>query len=257
MSENREAIAIVASNAPEAQRALAELGQLYAFAPPDEADVIVALGGDGFMLETLHRYLERGTPIYGLNRGSVGFLMNEYRVEGLPERVSKAQLTPLRTLRMVALTTGGREESAIAINEVSLLRQTRQAAKIEIGIDGVVRLSELICDGILVSTPSGSSAYNLSAHGPIIPLGTDVLAMTPISAFRPRRWRGALLPFAARVCFRVLEAEKRPVSAVADYTEVRDVVRVDVAVDTRVVANALFDPEHNLEERILSEQFAA
>ena len=255
--KRRQTIAIVASNAPEAQRAYEELKRRYKTAPPKKADVIVAVGGDGFMLETQHRFLDQGTPIYGLNRGSVGFLMNEYRADGLLERVAKAQLTVLRPLRMRALTATGGEHSAIAINEVSLLRETRQAAKLEISIDDVVRLPELICDGALVSTPAGSSAYNLSAHGPIIPLGTDLLALTPISAFRPRRWRGALLPSVARVRFRIIEADKRPVSAVADYTEVRDVVQVDVAVDPTVETHCLFDPEHNLEERILSEQFAS
>jgi NAD+ kinase len=257
MKNRRKTIAIVASSAPEAQSALKALKRRYASIPVEDADVIVAVGGDGFMLETQHRFLELGTPIYGLNRGSVGFLMNEYRPNGLLERVGKAQLTPLRPLRMTATTALGAVHSAIAINEVSLLRETRQAAKIEISVDDVVRLPELICDGVLVSTPAGSSAYNLSAHGPIIPLGIDLLALTPISAFRPRRWRGALLPSTARVRFRIIEADKRPASAVADYTEVRDVTQVDVAVDPVVEINLLFDPEHNLEERILSEQFAA
>jgi len=257
MKSSRKTIAFVASTAPEAQTALSSLKRRYKSVLPENADVIVAVGGDGFMLEMLHRYLDQEMPIYGMNRGSVGFLMNEYRPSGLMERVAKAQLTPLRPLRMAATTASGVSHAALAINEVSLLRETRQAAKIEIRIDGVVRLPELICDGILASTPAGSSAYNLSAHGPIIPLGADLLALTPISAFRPRRWRGALLPSSAHIEFRVLEADKRPVSAVADYTEVRDVVTVDVAVDPTVETYLLFDPEHNLEERILSEQFAA
>ncbi|MGD9536975.1 MAG: NAD kinase [Alphaproteobacteria bacterium] len=257
MKKPRKTIALVASTAPEAKAALNSLKRRYKAVAPEDADVIVAIGGDGFMLETLHRYLELGTPIYGMNRGSIGFLMNEYRPGGLLERVAKAQLTPLCPLRMSAVTAMGTSHTALAINEVSLLRETRQAAKIEISVDGVVRLPELICDGILASTPAGSSAYNLSAHGPIIPLGTELLALTPISAFRPRRWRGALLPLSAHVRFRVLEADKRPVSAVADYTEVRDVVTVDVAADPEVEICLLFDPEHNLEERILSEQFAA
>jgi len=257
MKKSRKTIALVASTAPEAKAALNTLKRRYEFVVPEHADVIVAIGGDGFMLETLHRFLELGTPIYGMNRGSVGFLMNEYRPGRLLERVVKAQLTPLRPLRMSATTAMGNRHAALAINEVSLLRETRQAAKLEISIDGVVRLPELICDGILASTPAGSSAYNLSAHGPIIPLGAELLALTPISAFRPRRWRGALLPLSARVRFRILEADKRPVSAVADYTEVRDVVMVDVAADPKVETYLLFDPEHNLEERILSEQFAA
>jgi NAD+ kinase len=257
MSKRQKRIALLASTAPDAQRALQQLKRRYKSVAPEKADVIVAIGGDGFMLETQHRFLDVGTPIYGLNRGSVGFLMNAYRPNDLIGRVEHAQLTVLRPLRMRATTASGTEHTAIAINEVSLLRQTRQAAKIEIHIDGVVRLPELICDGILVSTPAGSSAYNLSAHGPIIPLGTDLLALTPISAFRPRRWRGALLPSSAHVRFRIAEADKRPVSAVADYTEVRDVVTVDVAVDHTVKSHVLFDPEHNLEERILSEQFAS
>ncbi len=255
MTNRRKKIAIVASSAPEAQAALRALKRRYKPVAVEKADVIVAVGGDGFMLETQHRYMDLGTPIYGLNRGSVGFLMNEYHASGLLERVAKARLTPLRPLRMIATTAHGEEHSAIAINEVSLLRETRQAAKIEISVDDVVRLRELICDGVLVATPAGSSAYNLSAHGPIIPLGANLLALTPIVAFRPRRWRGALLPASARVRFRIIEAEKRGVSAVADYTEIRDVVQVDVAVDNTVEINLLFDPEHNLEDRILSEQF--
>ena len=255
MKNRRKTIAIVASTAPEAQTALKALKRRYKSVPVEDADVIVAVGGDGFMLETQHRYLELGTPIYGLNRGSVGFLMNEYRPDRLLERVAKAQLTPLRPLRMTTTTATGTESSAIAINEVSLLRETRQAAKIEISVDAVVRLPELICDGVLVSTPAGSSAYNLSAHGPIIPLGTNLLALTPISAFRPRRWRGALLPGVAKVRFEILEPEKRPVSAVADYLEVREVVDVVARVDRDASLSLLFDPDHNLEERILNEQF--
>ena len=250
-----ERFTIVASRSPEAQKALEEIITRYDTCGPEEADVIVALGGDGFMLETQHRFLNHGKPIYGMNRGTVGFLMNEFSTNGLTERLEKAHRSELHPLRMKAVNSYGAIQEALAINEVSLLRQTRQAAKICINVDGVKRVPELICDGVLVSTPAGSTAYNLSAHGPIIPLGSTILALTPISAFRPRRWRGALLPNEARVSLEVHEAQKRPVSAVADYTEVRDVASVTVSVDNSVTINLLFDPEHNLEERILNEQF--
>jgi NAD+ kinase len=250
-------LAFVASDAPAAVAALAELEARYPAAPLDEADAIVALGGDGFMLVTLHRHLALERPIFGMHRGSVGFLMNDYRADGLPERVARAQSIKLRPLAMKAVTLSGGEAEALAINEVSLLRETRQAAKIRIRVDGVVRIEELICDGVLVATPAGSSAYNLSAHGPIIPLGAGLFALTPISAFRPRRWRGALLPHGARVSFEILEPDKRPVSAVADYTEVRDVASVEVVEDNARSLAILFDPEHNFEERILKEQFAS
>jgi NAD+ kinase len=207
------------------------------------------------MLETLHRYIRRQVPIYGMHRGSIGFLMNNYAADDLLERLNAATKVSLHPLRMKARTSNGKEKQALAINEVSLLRETRQAAKLRISVDGVTRLDELICDGALVSTPAGSTAYNLSAHGPIIPLGAGLLALTPISAFRPRRWRGALLPDTASVTFDVLEADKRPVSAVADYTEVRDVVSVHVVEDPKVTLTLLFDPEHNLDERIIKEQF--
>jgi len=248
-------IAFLAADNDEARRALARLQDRYAHVATDEADVIVALGGDGMMLETLHRFIERGVPIFGVNRGTVGFLMNQYEEAGLPARLAAAQRVELFPLAMTARTISGETVRARAINEVSLLRETRQAAKIAIKVDGVVRMPLLICDGILISTPAGSTAYNLSAHGPILPLGSGVLAITPISAFRPRRWRGALLPHSAEVVFEVLESDKRPVSAVADYTEVRDVVEVAVREDRSVSLKLLFDPEHNLEERILSEQF--
>jgi len=245
---------VAAKNAP-AQNALARLTKRYGNTPPGRADVIVALGGDGFMLETLHRHLHRRIPIYGMHRGSVGFLMNAYGESKLLERLDAAVKVTVHPLRMTARTTTGKEREALAINEVSLLREARQAAKLRISIDGIVRLKELICDGALISTPAGSTAYNLSAHGPIIPLGVGLLALTPISAFRPRRWRGALLPNKAHITFEVLEADKRPVSAVADYTEVRDVIRVDIIEDPNVDLDILFDPEHNLEERIVKEQF--
>ena len=213
--------------------------------------------GDGFMLETLHRYLDRNAPIFGMHRGSVGFLMNSYDASELPERLGRARPVRLHPLEMVARDQAGAEHVALAINEVSLLRESRQAAKFRIAIDGVVRLDALMADGILVATPVGSTAYNLSAHGPIIPLGSGVLALTPISAFRPRRWRGALLPHSAQVRFDILEVEKRPVSAVADFTEVRDVLSVSVRENRDVMLTLLFDPDQNLEERVLKEQFEA
>ncbi len=249
-------VAIVAADFDEAQAAASHLTQIYGVVDPQEADVIVALGGDGFVLQTLRRYIDQQVPVFGMNRGSVGFLMNDYLTEDLPKRLANAQPVTLYPLRMRAKTSDGSLHESLAINEVSLLRQTYQAAKIEIRVDGVVRLPELICDGALVSTPAGSTAYNLSAHGPIIPLSGNIMALTPISAFRPRRWRGALLPHAAQVRFKVLDAKKRPVSATADDTEVRDVVEVDVSEDRTASFQLLFDPETNLEERILKEQFA-
>ncbi len=248
-------VAFAASDAEEAQAALKTLRARYSNVEPEEADVVVALGGDGLMLETLHRRLGRAVPIYGMNRGTVGFLMNEYREDDLMERLNAARRTDLHPLQMQAETMDGKKHEALAINEVSLLRETRLAAKIRILVDGRVRIPELFCDGVLVATPAGSTAYNLSAHGPIVPLQAGVLCLTPISAFRPRRWHGALLSQNAAVRFEVLECAKRPVSAVADFTEVRDVAAVDVRQDDSVTLNLLFDPEHDLEERILSEQF--
>ncbi|MBN9534530.1 MAG: NAD kinase [Alphaproteobacteria bacterium] len=244
----------VASAAPEAQAALTELRARYTDAGPDKADVIVALGGDGFMLQTLHAFRDRGKPVYGMNLGSVGFLMNEYRAENLEQRLSAAESARIHPLRMRAFTDGETIE-ALAFNEVSLLRQTRQAAKIRILVDDKVRIAELICDGMLVSTPAGSTAYNSSAHGPILPIDAALLALTPISAFRPRRWRGALLPRRARTRFEIMEAGKRPVSAVADDFEVRDVTAVEVVEDRSISTTLLFDAGHNLDERILAEQF--
>ncbi len=248
-------IAFVAADTAEAKGALSRLENTYQHVPAVEAEVIIALGGDGFMLETLHGHIDHKAPIYGMHRGSIGFLMNNYADDGLLERLDAAKTVKLHPLRMQVRTTTGEEHTALAINEVSLLRETRQAAKIRIMVDGIIRLDELICDGILVATPAGSTAYNLSAHGPIIPLGAGLLAMTPISAFRPRRWNGALLPQGANISFEIIEADKRPVSAVADYTEVRDVARVDVVEDRGIAMTLLFDPEHNLEERIIKEQF--
>lgn len=249
-------LAFAASERPEAQDARARLSARYGEVPADAAQVIVALGGDGFMLETLHRNMAKPRPIYGMNRGSVGFLMNEYSEDDLLERINAAEKAVIHPLRMTARDADGAEHRALAINEVSLLRQTRQTAKLRISIDDRVRLSELSCDGALVATPAGSTAYNLSAHGPIIPLDAKVLALTPISAFRPRRWRGALLHHTARVTFEILEADKRPVSAVADNFEVRDVVEVTVAEDREVSLNMLFDAGRSLEERVLAEQFS-
>jgi NAD+ kinase len=223
--------------------------------PPDEADIIVALGGDGFMLETLHRFFDKDVPIYGMNRGSVGFLMNDYGADDLPDRLDRATTVRLNPLLMTARDIAGEVHKAHAINEVSLLRETRQSAKLRVKIDDTVRLDELMCDGIIVATPAGSTAYNLSARGPIVPIGAKALCLTPISAFRPRRWNGALLPDSVVVTLDILESHKRPVSAVADFTEVRDVVSVTVREDRDTSLALLFDPEHGLEERILNEQF--
>lgn len=248
-------IAFVCAPTALARTARARLAALYGDAPATEARAIVALGGDGFMLETLHQVLDRGPPVYGMNCGSVGFLMNAFSEEDLPARLARAQAAVLHPLRMHAVTAGGAVEEALALNEVSLLRQLRQAAKIRISVDGRVRLEELICDGVLISTPAGSTAYNLSAHGPIVPLSANLLPLTPISAFRPRRWRGALLPSGAEVLFEVMEHEKRPVAAVADFTEVRDVISVAVSEDRSVAVTVLFDPDQGLSERIIAEQF--
>ena len=254
---NVRKLAFVASDRPEAQEVRARLAARYGEVPESDADVIVALGGDGFMLETLHRNLASHTPIYGMNQGSVGFLMNEYNDDGLIERINAAELAVIHPLVMTTRDASGRTETALAINEVSLLRQTRQTAKLSVSIDGKVRMAELFCDGVMVATPAGSTAYNLSAHGPIIPLDARVLALTPISEFRPRRWRGALLPHRAQVKFEVLEAEKRPVSAVADNFEVRDVIEVSIAEDRSTRLHMLFDAGRSLEERVLAEQFSA
>ena len=251
----RPKIAFAASDACKAQRAKARLEAAYGSCDIAHADIIVALGGDGFMLETLHACLGRRVSVYGMNRGSVGFLMNAFEPENLIERVCKAETTILKPLRMTAANQGGETVEAVAINEVALFRETRQTGRIRISIDGVVRMKELTCDGVLVSTAAGSTAYNLSAHGPILPISSKTLALTPISAFRPRRWRGAVLPETSVVAFDVLDPSKRPVSAVADFTEARDIVRVEVATDSRFVARLLFDRDRNLDERVLKEQF--
>jgi NAD+ kinase len=248
-------VAFVASQTEEALAARVELVARYGELPLDEADAIVALGGDGFMLRTLHRHIARDLPVYGMKLGSVGFLMNQYRVEALEERLARAQPTVLRPLRMDAVTEAGGTVTALAFNEVSLLRQTKQAAHLRVVLNGVAKLDELICDGVLVATPAGSTAYNLSAHGPILPFGSQLLAMTPISPFRPRRWRGAILPAVTEVRLDVLDPYKRPVSATADSHEVRDVVEVSIRESRERTMTLLFDPEHNLEERILNEQF--
>jgi NAD+ kinase len=248
-------VAFVASDAEAAQQALQELRRRYGTVEPQDADIIVPLGGDGFMLETVHRFVETGLPIFGMHRGSVGFLMNSYRLDGLNERLAVAQPVVLYPLEMIASQEDGRSHRAIAFNEVSLLRESRQTAKLQISVDGIVQLEELMADGILLATPVGSTAYNLSAHGPIIPLGATILALTPISAFRPRRWRGAILPHGARVRIDALETDKRPVSAVADYTEVRDVVSVEIYENRDIAMKVLFDRDANLEERVLKEQF--
>lgn len=248
-------VAFVASGHPEAKQALAGLQERYPHVPPEQADIVVALGGDGFMLETLHRYLDCGMPIFGMNRGSVGFLMNSYEEDSLMERLARSEPIKLNPLRMTAIDCEGAIHEALAINEVSLLRETRLAAKLRIKIDDIVRMPEMICDGVLVATPAGSTAYNVSASGPILPLGAHVLALTPISVFRPRQWRGAILPHEVTVTIEVLNPEIRPVSAVADYTEVRNVLRVVVREDRETTLTLLFDPEHDLEERVIKEQF--
>lgn len=248
-------VAFVASDAEAAQLALVELRRAYGTIAPEHAEIIVPLGGDGFMLETLHRFVDKGVSIFGMHRGSVGFLMNPYQPDGLAERLDTAQPVTLSPLEMTTWDDHGATEQAIAFNEVSLLRETRQGAKLRVRVDGVVRLDELMADGILLSTPVGSTAYNLSAHGPIIPLDAEILALTPISAFRPRRWRGALLSHRAKVRIDCLEVDKRPVSAVADFTEVRDITAVEIEIKRDISMTLLFDREANLQERVFKEQF--
>ncbi|MGO1069007.1 NAD kinase [Lysobacter sp. CA199] len=252
-------IAFLASHTDDAQRALATLSAQHGQREPDDADVLVALGGDGFMLQTLHRHGALGKPVYGMKLGTVGFLMNQYAdaTGDLLSRIASAEPAVLRPLEMVAQTESGATFGSLAYNEVSLLRQTRQAAHVRIDLNGQTRLDELICDGVLVATPAGSTAYNFSAHGPILPLGSAVIALTPIAAFRPRRWRGALLKADTEVRFRVLDPYKRPVSATADSHEVRDVVEVMIRESRDRTVTLLFDPEHNLEERMLIEQFTS
>ncbi len=248
-------MAFTAARADVAKTALAALVDRYGDVPQAEADVIVALGGDGFMLHTLHATQALAAPVYGMNRGTIGFLMNEYSEDDLPERLAAAEEAKIHPLEMTAHLASGDETHALAINEVSLLRAGPQAARLRIYVDDRLRMDELVCDGALVSTPAGSTAYNYSAHGPILPIGSDVLALTAVAAFRPRRWRGALLPNRARVRFEVMEPEKRPVMADADGVSVRDVRVVEIRSEPAVTHRILFDPGHGLEERLISEQF--
>jgi NAD+ kinase len=250
-------VAFLSSGAPEAEQARAHLRECYGDVPFASADVVVALGGDGLMLQTLHKTMANPKPIFGMNRGSLGFLMNDYFEEGLMGRLAQARRSVLHPLTMRARTVSGTKHVLQAINEVSLLRETSQTAKLQIDVDGKERLAELIADGVLLSTPAGSTAYNLSANGPIIPLGSALMALTPISAFRPRRWRGALLRDDVRVTIRVLEPDKRPVAATADHAEIRRVEEVDIATDKATNLILLHDPGHSLDERILREQFGA
>ena len=248
-------LAFVAAEVPQARRALNRLAKIYGQSTVEQADVIVALGGDGLMLQTLHRFMSSGKAIYGMNRGSVGFLMNDYNDKRLRERIRAAELTTVRPLSMTATDQTGSVHKAMAFNEVSFLRQTHQTANLRISIDGHVRLEELKCDGILLATPVGSTAYNLSAYGPILPINSPLLALTPISPFRPRRWRGAIIPHEARVTIESLESDKRPVAVVADQVEVRHICKVDIVEDRKRSARLLFDPGHSLAERVLAEQF--
>ena len=249
------ALAFLSSGTPDADESARLLAALYGQASPQDAETIVALGGDGFMLQTMHRFMNTGKTIYGMNRGSVGFLMNDYREDGLRERIGEAQAETIHPLRMTAIDADAIAHKALAINEVSLFRQSYQAAKLAISVDGQGRLDELICDGVMVATPAGSTAYNLSAQGPIIPIDAPLLALTPVSAFRPRRWRGALLPNRVTVDIDVREPDKRPVNAVADHTEVKSVHRVSVREARDVTCTILFDASHSWDERILAEQF--
>jgi len=255
-SSSTPRLAFVASATPAARAARKALERRYGAVAPAQADVIVALGGDGLMLQALHRNMHRKTPIFGMNLGTVGFLLNQYRATGLPARIRNARKVTLTPLRMLAVNTRGRRHEVTAINEVSLLRSSRQTARIAVSVDGRMRMPDLYCDGVMVATPAGSTAYNLSAHGPIIPLDAGLLALTPINAFRPRRWRGALLPRYSTVELTVLEPDKRPVAAAADSVEIANIVKVTVTEATDIELTLLFDPEQDLEERILKEQFA-
>jgi NAD+ kinase len=248
-------IHFVASQIDAAGAAMHALQARYGQYEMGEADVIVALGGDGFMLRTLHRFLPENLPVYGMKLGNVGFLMNRFREDDLHDRLNEADVVELNPLCMIAVTEAGNEARALAINEVSLLRQLNQAAHIRVLVNGSVKVEDLVCDGVLVSTAAGSSAYNLSAQGPILPLGTEALALTPISPFRPRRWRGAVLPSTARIRFEVIDYYKRPVSATADAQEIRNVISVDVYEEKNITLKLMFDPDHSLEQRILDEQF--
>lgn len=255
MTDHR--MALVVSPTEAARDAERRLRASYDFVQPNEADIIVALGGDGFMLQSLHQMLETHhiLPVFGMNLGTVGFLMNEWRLDGLSSRLARAKPIKVTPLRMLVETLDGEHFTLPAINEVSLLRETRQTAKLEVSVDGRIVIPELVCDGVLVATPAGSTAYNLSAHGPILPLGSGLVALTPISPFRPRRWRGAILPDRTKIRFAVLDSVKRPVSAVADQREIRDVCAVEIATDSTTPLSLLFDPEHTLDDRIAAEQF--
>ncbi|WP_313618445.1 NAD kinase [Agrobacterium sp.] len=255
MSGTQQSLSFVHANTQDARAACEALVERYGNAPFDEADVIIALGGDGFLLQILNETMNSGKRVYGMNRGSVGFLMNDYRIDNLHERVAIATGNDFHPLKMTATDTHGEEFSALAMNEVSLFRQSHQAAKLRVTVDDKVRLEELICDGVMVATPAGSTAYNFSAHGPILPLESPLLALTPVSAFRPRRWRGALLPNKVTVDIHVLEVEKRPVNAVADHTEVKSVVKVRIAQSQDRTAVILSDPDRSWSDRILAEQF--
>ncbi|MAU94641.1 MAG: NAD kinase [Fulvimarina sp.] len=255
MPRQFHSIAFVASDTEPAQEAARRLSALYGNAACETADVVVALGGDGFMLQTLHRFMDTAQPIYGMNKGTVGFLMNHYREHGLRERLEAAVENAIRPLEMTAVDADGIEHKALAINEVSVFRQSFQAARLQISIDGKVRLDELVCDGVMVATPTGSTAYNLSAQGPILPIDAPLLALTPVSPFRPRRWRGALLRNHQEVTITALEAAKRPVNAVADATEVKSVAKVTIRESGADVCTILFDQDHSWDERILTEQF--
>ncbi|MCF6216500.1 MAG: NAD kinase [Emcibacter sp.] len=255
MADRYKNIALAASKTEAAQKAAAVLRARYEFVPLSDADIIVALGGDGFILHLIHDIMPHKASIFGMNRGTVGFLLNDFHEEGLIERINNATSITLHPLRMTAQTENGQKIEALAINEVSLLRQTRQTATLRILVDDQVRMEELVCDGVILATPAGSTAYNLSAHGPIIPMKAEIMAMTPISAFRPRRWKGALLPQNSKVTFEILDPDKRPVSAVADIKEVRNVTKVSIEQDTSIKINLMFDSHHTLEERILNEQF--
>ena len=250
-----EKLAFLASETEDAQAALEKLVSIYGNCKPAKASSIVALGGDGFMLQTQHEYMNSGLPIYGMNKGTVGFLMNEYKPDNLRQRVSRALKSKIRPLAMKATDMDGNIHEAIAINEVSLLRQSYQAASLSITTDGKERLESLICDGVLVATPAGSTAYNLSAHGPILPIEAPLLALTPVSPFRPRRWRGALLPNTVEVVIKINEPDKRPVNAVADHTEIKSVREVSIKLDMDNSGIILFDPDHSWDDRILAEQF--
>lgn len=253
---SKPSVSFVATDSEPAQAALQSLNKRYGRLDPEDADVIVALGGDGYMLEALHTFLPLSKPVFGMHRGTVGFLMNDYSEDDLPARLAKAETVELHPLKMTTIDSDGNESCALAINEVSMLRESRQAAKLKVFVNGRCRMEELVCDGALVCTPAGSTAYNLSVHGPVLPLGANLLAVTPISAFRPRRWRGAIIPDNAVIKFEILESDKRPVSAVADRAEVRHVVELTIKEDRTQTIKLLFDPEHNLEERILAEQFS-